>query len=153
IEHHLVLVVGVLVVSSVVGTVARTFLGLVFGHSGRQHARVVVDYVQQHGYQLLNPILAEKLDVSVLDMMRDPSLRDLARATTDITDIGRFADGNDDWLAFRCKLASRPVTVFNYSEAPPLNGDSRPLSFRVAKIQVDGLPGFSLEPRSVVTAV
>src|SRR5206468_4156015 len=89
----------------------------------------------------------------VLDMVKDPSLHDLARATSDITDVGRFDDGSDDWLAFRCELGDRPVTVFNFSQTPPLHSSSGPVPFRVAKIQVDGLPRFSLEPRSAATVV
>src|SRR5262249_28787595 len=81
------------------------------------------------------------------------ALRDLARAHSDITDIDEFADGSDDWLAFRCTLGSKTVTVFNFSKAPPLNAQSGPPSYRVAKIAVDGLPRFSLEPRSVVATV
>jgi len=152
-EHHPVLVFGLLVAFSILISVARTFLGLLSGKPARQHGRVVVDYVQKHGYQLLNPVLAQKLDASVLDMVKDPSLHDLARATSDITDVGRFDDGSDDWLAFRCELGARPVTVFNFSQTPPLHSSSGPVPFRVAKIQVDGLPRFSLEPRSAATVV
>src|SRR2546427_70634 len=140
-EHHPVLVFGLLVAFSILISVARTFLGLLSGKPARQHGRVVVDYVQKHGYQLLNPVLAQKLDASVLDMVKDPSLHDLARATSDITDVGRFDDGSDDWLAFRCELGARPVTVFNFSQTPPLHSSSGPVPFRVAKIQVDALPG------------
>src|SRR5437879_7089741 len=147
-EHHPLLVFGRRVAFSVLTSVARTFLGLLSGKPARQHGRVVVDYVQKHGYQLLNPVLAQKLDASVLDMIKDPSLHDLARATSDITDVDRFDDGSDDWLAFRCELGDRPVTVFNFSQTPPLHSSSGPVPFRVAKIQVDGLPRFSLEPRS-----
>src|SRR5256712_4693513 len=147
-EHHPLLVFGLLVAFSILTSVARTFLGLLSGKPARQHGRVVVDYVQKHGYQLLNPVLAQKLDASVLDMVKDPSLHDLARATSDITDVGRFDDGSDDWLAFRCELGDRPVTVLNFSQTPPLHSSSGPVPFRVAKIQVDGLPRFSLEPRS-----
>ena|SRR5262245_31673082 len=153
VEQHPVLVFGLLVAGSIVLTVVRTFFGLLSRKPGRHHAKVVVDYVLRHGYQLLNPVLAQKLDTSVLELVRDPSMRDLARATSDITDIGRFDDGNDDWLAFRCELASRPVTIFNFAQAPPLHDNSGPVSFRVAKIQVDGLPRFSLEPRSAATTV
>src|SRR5437867_4238246 len=152
-EHHPLLVLGLLVAFSILTSVARTFLGLLSGKPARQHGRVVVDYVQKHGYQLLNPVLAQKLDASVLDMVKDPSLHDLARATSDITDVGRFDDGSDDWLAFRCELGDRPVTVFNFSQTPPLHSSSGPVPFRVAKIQVDGLPRFSLEPRSAATVV
>ena len=146
VEQHPVLVFGLI-------AVAFVLVRVLFGRTGRQHARVVVDYVHKHGYQLLNPVLAQKLDASVLDLARDPSLRDLTRATSDITDIGRFGDGNDDWLAFRCEFARRAVTIFNFSQAPPLHSGSGPMSFRVAKIQVDGLPRFSLGPRSAATAV
>jgi hypothetical protein len=153
VEHHPVLVFGLVAVGSVAVSIVRSFVGLLFRKPGQQHARSVVEYVQKHGYALLNPILTQKLDASVLDIMRDPSLRDLARATSDITDIDRFADGNDDWLAFRCELGRRAVTIFNFSQAPPLQSNTGPVSFRVAKIQVDGLPRFSLEPRSAATAV
>ncbi len=153
VQQHPILVFGLLAVGSVLLRIVLSFFGLVTGKTGRQHARIAVEYVQKHGYQLLNPILAQKIDESLLDLMRDPSLRDLARATSDITDIGRFADGNDDWLAFRCELARRPVTIFNFTKAPPLHSDTGPMSFRVAKMQVDGLPRFSLEPRSAATAV
>src|SRR5205809_770180 len=152
-EHHPLLVFGLLVAFSILTSVARTFLGLLSGKPARQHGRVVVDYVQKHGYQLLNPVLAQKLDASVLDMVKDPSLHDLARATSDIIDVGRFDDGSDDWLAFRCELGDRPIAVFNFSQTPPLHSSSGPVPFRVAKIQVDGLPRFSLEPRSAATVV
>jgi hypothetical protein len=152
-EHHPVLVFGLLVAVSVLASVVRTFLGLLSGKSPRQHGRIVVQYVQKHGYELLNPVLARKLDASFLDMVKDPSLHDLARATSDITDIGRFDDGSDDWLAFRCVLGARPVTIFNFNRTPPLQGSGGPIPFRAAKIQVDGLPRFSLEPRSAATAV
>ena len=150
VAQHPVLLFGLL---AVLVPVVRSVFGLLSRKTGRQHARVVVGYVQKRGYELLNPVLAQKLDTSVLDLVRDPSLRDLARATSDITDIGRFDDGNDDWLAFRCELARRSVTIFNFSQAPPLHSNSGPMSFRVAKIQVDGLPRFSLEPRSAATTV
>ena len=153
VQQHLLLVFSLLVAVSMLGTVARSFLGLLFGKAGRQHGQVVVDYVQKHGYQLLNPALANALDESLLDMIKDPSLRDLARATSDITDIDGFADGGDDWFGFRCEIGSKAVTVFNFTRTPPLHSDSGPASYRVAKIQVDGLPRFSLEPRSVVTAI
>ena len=149
VEQHLILLFGLVAVGSVV---VRAIFGL-SRKTGRQHARIVVDYVQKRGYELLNPVLAQKLDESLLDLARDPSVRELARATSDITDIGRFADGNDDWLAFRCELARRSVTVFNFSQAPPLHSNSGSMSFRVAKIGVDGLPRFSLEPRSAATTV
>src|SRR5207249_8897096 len=66
-EHHPLLVFGLLVAFSILTSVARTFLGLLSGKPARQHGRVVVDYVQKHGYQLLNPVLAQKLDASVLE--------------------------------------------------------------------------------------
>src|SRR5207247_9831186 len=103
-EHHPVLVFGLLVAFSILISVARTFLGLLSGKPARQHGRVVVDYVQKHGYQLLNPVLAQKLDASVLDMVKDPSLHDLARATSDITHVGRFAAGRDSCPRFRARL-------------------------------------------------
>ncbi len=149
VEQHLILLFGIVAVGSVV---VRAVFGL-SRRTGRQHARTVVEYVQKHGYELLNPVLARKIDAPVLELARDPALRDLARATSDITDVGRFADGNDDWMGFRCELARRSVTVFNFTQAPPLHTSSGPLSFRVAKIGVDGLPRFSLEPRSAATAV
>src|SRR5438046_8928064 len=120
-EHHPLLVLGLLVASSLLTAVARPFLGLLSGKPAWQHGRVVVDYVQKHGYQLLNPVLAQKLDASVLDMVKDPSLHDLARATSDITDVGRFDDGSDDWLAFRCELGHRPVTACNFRHTPTLH--------------------------------
>jgi hypothetical protein len=150
VQQHPVLAFGLLIAFSVV---ARTMAGGVFGSPARRHGAVVVEYVLKHGYQLLNPVLAQKLDESLLAMVNDPSVRDLARATSDIADVGMFGDGNDDWLAFRCELGSKQVTIFNFSQAPPLHGGSGPVSYRVAKIRVDGLPRFSLEPRSVVTSV
>ncbi len=143
------LVFGLLMAFSILSAVLRTL----FGKAGQRQARVAVEYALKHGYQLLNPILAQKLDASLLEMAKDPSLHDLARANSDITDIGRFGDGHDDWLAFRCDLTSKRVTIFNFSQAPSLHSDSAPMSYRVAKIEVDGLPRFSLEPRSVVTSV
>src|SRR5262245_11102056 len=137
VQQHPVLVFGLVIAFSVLSSVARSFLGLLFGKPVRTQGRAAVAYVQKHGYQLRNPVLAEKLDESLLQMARDPALRDLARAHSDITDIDEFADGNDDWLAFRCTLGSKAVTVFNFSKAPPLNAQSGPPSYRVAKIAID----------------
>ena len=152
-QQHPLLLVGLLAAGSILINIGRSFFDLLFGKAGRQHGRVVVDFVQKRGYELLNPTLANALDKSLLDVIKDPSMRDFVRATSDITDIDGFADGGDDWFGFRCEIGSKAATVFNFTHTPPLHSDTGPASYRVAKIQADGLPRFSLEPRSVVTAV
>src|ERR1700704_4517813 len=84
-----------------------------FSGGPRDRARVVVEYAQKKGYALLNPSLAQALDASRLDMLKDPALRNSIHASADITDIEELANGSGDWLAFTCKLGSKEVTIFN----------------------------------------
>lgn len=130
----------------------RRFAGPRSG-KGRSHVRLVVDYVQKRGYTLLNPAIAQNVDRSLLEMMRDPALRKSVRATADLTDIPEMERGDDDWLAFTCDIRSRQVTIFNLSTTPPLGSDTGPVAYKVAKIRAAGLPRFSLQKRSAVTLV
>src|SRR5258708_37961181 len=69
-----------------------TLLPMIFrvfrrGGGPRDKARAVVAYAQKRGYGLVNPSIAQVLDESALEIMRNPALRNLTRASSDITDI------------------------------------------------------------------
>jgi hypothetical protein len=64
----------------------------------------------------VNPSIAQVLDESALEVMRNPALRNLTRASSDITDIEGLDNGTGDWLAFTCTLGSKEVTIFNLNE-------------------------------------
>lgn len=111
----------------------------------------MVEYAQKRGYALVNPALAQALDKSYLEMLKDPALRNSAKASLDISDIEKLNDGTGDWLAFTCNLRSREVTIFNLSvtsRRTDTRGGSIP--YKVAKIKAAGLPRFSLGRNSAL---
>jgi hypothetical protein len=124
------------------------------GGGPREKARTVVDYVQSRGYVLVNPVVAQVLDASRLEMAKNPALRGLIKASSDIADIEGLEQGTEDWLAFTCTLGSKEATIFNLSvtSRTPSNtsGDIR---YMVAKVKAAGLPQFSLGKNSIVHAV
>jgi hypothetical protein len=122
-----------------------------FSRGPRDRARVVVEYAQKKGYALLNPSLAQALDASRLDMLKDPALRNSIHASADITDIEELANGSGDWLAFTCELGSKEVTIFNLNVSfGTVNTRSPGVSYKVAKIRAGGLPQFSLGRNSAL---
>jgi hypothetical protein len=86
-------------------------------------------------------------------MLKNPALRNLVRASSDIADIDGLEHGTDDWLAFACRVRSKEVTIFNFSEtlqAPHTIGN---IPYKVAKIRAAGLPLFSLGRNSAAHTV
>jgi len=135
-----------------------TLLPMIFrlfrrGGGPRDKARAVVAYAHKRGYPLVNPSIAQVLDESALEMMRNPALRNLTRASSDITDIEGLDNGTGDWLAFTCTLGSKEVTIFNLNETVLVHSSGRGIPYKVAKIKVAALPRFSLGRNSVVHAV
>jgi hypothetical protein len=122
-----------------------------FGRGPRDKARVVVGYAQKRGYVLVNPSLAEALDSSPLEMLKNPALRNSLKASSDIADIEGLDNGTGEWFAFTCNLRSKEVTIFNLnvtSRRVGANGGGIP--YKVAKIRAVGLPRFSLGRNSVL---
>ena len=142
------LIVFLLALSFILPVVFR-----LFSRGPRDKARVVVQYALKRGYVLLNPSLAQALDSSRLEMMRNPALRNPTQASSDIADIEGLDNGTGDWLAFTCDLRSKQVTIFNLSKAPPIRSSGGGISYKVAKIRAAGLPRFSLGRNSVLNTV
>lgn len=124
-----------------------------FKRGPRDKARVVVEYVLRRGYVLLNPSLAQTLDSSRLEMMRNPALRNPTKASSDIADIEGLDNGTGDWLGFTCDLKSKEVTIFNLSKTSSINSSGASIPNKVAKIRAAGLPRFSLGRNSVLRTV
>jgi hypothetical protein len=144
--NHIPLLVALLfVLSLILPIIFRLF------RSGPREARVVVEYAQKRGYALVNPALAQALDKSYLDMLKNPALKHSTQASSDISDIEKLDDGTGDWLAFTCNLRSREVTIFNLSvtsRRTDTGGGS--ILYKVAKIKAAGLPRFSLGRNSAL---
>lgn len=118
---------------------------------GPREVRTVVEYAQKRGYALVNPGLAHAVDMSPMEMMRDPALRNLERPSLDIANIEKLDGGTGDWLAFTCKLGSKEVTILNLSVTPRRAGSGGGnIQYKVAKINAAGLPRFSLGKNSAM---
>ena len=144
--NHIILVAALFFLLSIaVPAVFRTFRG-----GPREKARGIVDYVQTRGYALVNPVIAQVLDSSRVDMARNPALRQLAKASADVADIEGLERGTEDWLAFKFDLGGKEVTVFNLSVSPQNpSATSGGVRYKVAKIRATGLPRFSLGRNSI----
>lgn len=133
------------VVSAVLSILYRLF------RSGPREAKSVVEYAQRRGYTLVNPGVAQAVDMSPLEMMRNPAMRNLERASLDIANIEKLDRGTGDWLAFTCKLGSKEATIFNLIvSSRRADGKGGDLHYRVAKIKAAGLPRFSLARNSAM---
>jgi hypothetical protein len=64
-----------------------------FRRGPRDKARVVVGYAQKKGYVLINPSLAQALDNSRLEMLKNPALRNSIKVPSDIADIAGLDNG------------------------------------------------------------
>jgi hypothetical protein len=120
----------------------------------RARAKAIVDYVQRRGYALVNPVIAQVLDASRLDLARNPALRQLVKASVDVGDIEGLEQGNEDWLAFRFDLGGKEATIFNFSVSarnPASTGGG--VQYKVAKIGAPGLPRFLLGRNSLAHTV
>ena len=118
--------------------------------SGPREMKGVVEYAQRRGYALVNPTLAQAAEMSPLEMMKNPALRNLERASLDIANIEELDHGTGDWLAFNCKLRSKDVTIFNLSVTSRQGSGAAGIHYKVAKIKAAGLPRFSLGRNSAM---
>jgi len=140
------------IIFAVLSTVVPAIFRLLRSNAGRDQVRALVEYAQKRGYRLMNPEIAQALDSSFLEMMRNPALKNLTRPSEDIADIDGLQNGTGDRLALVCTLRSKEVTVFNFS-VPPRTPSSGWIRYKVAKIKVAGLPRFSLGRNSAVHLV
>jgi len=113
----------------------------------------VIEYVQKKGYRLANPSASQIPGSSLLEMLKNPALRNLVDASSDLADIDGLDHASGGWLAFTSNLQSKEVTIFNCSTAGSINANSRPIPYKVAKIKAQGLPRFSLGKNSIVHTV
>jgi hypothetical protein len=135
----------VAVVSLVLPTLYRLLRG------GPREMKGVVEYAQKRGYALVNPALAQAVDLSPIEMMKNQTFVNLNRASLDIYDIQKLDRGTGDWLAFICKLGSKEVTIFNLTiPSQRTDGRGSDLHHKVAKIKAAGLPRFSLARNSAM---
>ena len=121
-----------------------------FFRSGPREMKGVVEYAQRRGYALVNPALAQAVEMSPLEMMKDPALRNLERPSLDIANIDRLDHGTGDWLAFTCRLGSKEATIFNLSVTSRQGSGGAGVHYKVAKIKAAGLPRFSLGKNSAM---
>ncbi len=130
---------------SMFGTGARRF---------SKRARLISDYTVRKGYRLLNPSIQETVNSSGWQILTNPSLKSFVMGSEGINDIAAFARGTDEPFAFACSLASKEVTIFNFSvPTQEVDGKGGAIRYKVAKIGSEGLPRFSLGRRSVVHSV
>ena len=123
-----------------------------FSRGPRDKARVVVGYAQKRGYVLVNPSLAQALDSSTLEILKNPALRNSIKASSDIADIEGLDNGTGEWFAFTCNLRSNEVTIFNLNVTSRRTGGGG-TPHKVAKIRAAGLPRFSLGRNSVLDTI
>lgn len=121
-----------------------------FFRSGPQEARSVVEYAQRRGYALVNPGLAQAVEMSPVEMMKNPAFRNLERASLDIANIEKLDGGTGDWLAFTCRLGSKEATIFNLLVTSRRAGGGSGIHYKVAKMKAPGLPRFSLGTNSAM---
>ena len=135
--------------------VLSVLLPMIFGLFRNPTRRVtpVIEYAQKKGYRLLNPSASQISGSSLLQMLKNPALRNLVDASSDLADIDGLDHATGGWLAFTSNLRSKEVTIFNCSTIGSINANSRPVSYKVAKINAQGLPRFSLGRNSIVHTV
>jgi hypothetical protein len=139
----------------VLGVLLPMIFGLFRGLFRNPGKRVtpVIDYAQKKGYRLVNPSASQIPGNSVLEMLKNPALRNLVDASSDVADIEGLSHASGGWLAFTGNLRSKEVTIFNCSTTGSINAGSRPIPYKVAKIKAQGLPRFSLGKNSIVHTV
>jgi hypothetical protein len=147
-NHFALIAVLFVVLSFVVPMLFR-----LFGTSPRDRAKGVVEYAQRRGFALVNPVIAQAMNASLLEMAQNPALRNSVRAASDIADIDHLANGTGDWLAFNCTVGSKEATIFNLSVTPQSPRNAQSVHYKVAKIKASGLPRFSLGKNSVLRVV
>lgn len=115
-----------------------------------REVKTVVEYAQKRGYALVNPGLAHAVDMSPLQMMKDPAFAHFERASLDISNIAKLDRGTGDWLAFTCRLGSKEATIFNLSVTSRQGSGGAGIHYKVAKIKAAGLPLFALARNSAM---
>ena len=143
-SHFFLLVVLLFVLSILLPMILR-----LFRRSPRDKARSLVEYAQKRGFALVNPAIAQALDDSLLQMVKNPVLRNSVRAASDVADVDGLENATGDWLAFTCTLKSKEVTIFNCNVAPRGPRASGGIRYKVAKIRAVGLPQLSLGRNSI----
>jgi len=103
------------------------------------------------GNALVNPSLAQALDVSRWEMLKNPAFRNNTKRRP-ILLISRdsITEPEIGWH-FTCNLRSKEVTIFNLNvTARNMNSQSPGISHKVAKTKSAGLPRFSLGRNSAL---
>ena len=121
--------------------------------SPREKARGIVEYARKRGYALVNPAIEGAMNSSLLEMAKNPALRNTVHASSDISDIEDLSNGTGDWLAFTCQVGSKEATIFNLSVTPRNVHGGQDIRYKVAKIKAPGLPQFSLGKNSILRKV
>src|SRR5207249_4149802 len=77
--------------------VLSVLLPMVFGLFRNPTRRVipVIEYAQKKGYRLLNPAASQIPGSSVLEMLKNPALRNLVDASSDLADIDGLDHGTE----------------------------------------------------------
>jgi hypothetical protein len=144
-SHFASLVALVFVLSFILPIVYRFF------RSGPREMKGVIEYAQKRGYALVNPRLAQAVNMSPIEMMKNPAFANFDRASLDISNIPKLDGGTGDWLAFTCNLRSKEATIFNLSvSSRRTDAQGGDLHYKVAKIKAAGLPRFSLGKNSAL---
>lgn len=144
--------IGLLFVISVLLPVIFGLLRGLFRDPSKK-VTAVIEYVQKKGYRLVNPSATQIPGSSLLGMLKNPALRNLVDASSDLADIDGLDHASGGWLAFTSNLGSKEVTIFNCSTTGSINAGSHPIPYKVAKIKAQGLPRFSLGKNSIVHTV
>src|SRR5467141_1890723 len=86
--------------------VLSVLLPMVFGLFRNPTKKVtpVIEYAQRKGYRLVNPSASQIPGSSLLEMLKNPALRNLADASSDIADIEGLDRARGGWLAFTSNL-------------------------------------------------
>jgi len=93
-------------------------------------ASPLIEYVQKKGYRLVNPSISQALGSSGLELLKNPTLRNLTDASSDIADIDELDRPSGGSLAFTCNVRSKEVTVFNCSTAAHETATAGPFPIR-----------------------
>src|SRR5215470_347629 len=145
-NHFFFLAVLLVALSSLVPMIFR-----LFRRNPRDKVRGLIEYAQKREFLLVNPAIAQALDNSLLEMVKNPAIRDSVRAASDLADIEGLENGTGDWLAFTCTLRSKQVTIFNFNvNRGSANSRAVNIRYKVAKIRAAGLPEFSLGRNSAI---
>src|SRR5207302_1325451 len=82
--------------------VLSVFLPMIFGlfRNPSKKLTPVIEYAQKKGYSLVNPCASQIPGSSLLEMLKNPALRNLVDASSDLADIDELDRASGGWLAF-----------------------------------------------------